>query len=130
MTKDLYDQIEDALVDRGDWETRQTLWYDLRHGRVARRNKPYPGAPDMRFKLIDTLIEKLKPFYVQQLYGNETLASFICLKDQDSAMTSGAAYWFDYKLKQESNFEREVNIAIDIMLQSGFDILKIFWDAD
>lgn len=131
MTSDRYDKILEAIEARGTWETKQLYWYAVRHTGYKRAGKPYPGAPDMHFPLADSLIERLKAFYVQLIYAQETLASFICKKaGQVAALTSAVGTWFDYKLKQQSNFEREVMIAIDQFLQNGHQIVKARWDSD
>src|SRR5256885_15603781 len=115
MTKDLYDQIIDALDDRKEWEKRQETWYIMRHNGLRRLSKPYPNAPDLHFPLADSTIDKLKPFYFQQLYSADTLASFISLRQQDAELTTAVGAWFDYQLKQKSNLEREILCAIDNM---------------
>lgn len=131
MTSERYDEILDAIKARSTWETKQLNWYAVRHTGYKRAGKPYPGAPDMHFPLADSLIERLKPFYIQLIYAQETLASFICKKaGQMAALTSAVGAWFDYKLKQQSNFEREVMIAIDQFLQNGHQIVKVRWDSD
>lgn len=131
MTSERYDEILEAIKARATWETKQLNWYAVRHTGYKRAGKPYPGAPDMHFPLADSLIERLKAFYVQLIYAQETLASFICKKaGQVAALTSAVGSWFDYKLKQQSNFEREVMIAIDQFLQNGHQIVKARWDSD
>jgi hypothetical protein len=128
MPDDLHSAVLDDLKARKTWEDRQALWYQMRHHGIPRRSKPYPGAPDLHFPLADTHIEKLKPFYFQQLFAQEQVAFFIS-KDPNKAADAGtAAAWFDYKLKQESNLEDEILIAIDQMLMSGRCNVKVFWD--
>jgi hypothetical protein len=101
----------------------------MRNGGIRRKFKPYPNAPDLSYPLGDTLIEKLKPAYIQQLYGAETIASFVSRRTQDKDVTAAAGYWYDYQLKQRSNFERTMFCAIDEMLQDGFTPIKVYWDA-
>lgn len=127
--RDVHKLILDDIRQRTTWEERQRVWFDMRHNGLRRRNKPFPGAADLHFPLADGFIEKLKPFYFQQLFATETLASFISWKDQAEDETSRAAYWFDYKLKQKSNLETEILTTIDDMLMSGRPVLKVFWDA-
>lgn len=126
---ELHKQILDALKDRQDWESRQETWYSLRHQGLRRRNKPYIGAPDMHFPLIDASIDKHKPFYVQQIYATDTLANFVC-RNPGQTDTQEVAAWFDYKVKQESNFEREAICGIDTLLQNGGCPVKVFWRAN
>jgi hypothetical protein len=129
VKKSLFDQINDALDDRKDWALRQERNYKMRNGGLRRLSKPYPKAPDGWYPLGDTLIEKLKPAYVQQLYGSETIANFVCLKPQEEELTSSVTYWFDYQLKQRSNFERTMFVALDQMLEQAFTPIKVYWDT-
>ena len=130
MTRKFFDSILDCLKDREPWERKQSEWYRMRHGNVPRVNKPYPGASNLRFKLADALTEKIKPYYIQQLYTDETIYSFISLKQQDSDLTTAAAYWFDWQIKNNSNFERETYSGVDQMLESGSIPLKVYWDPE
>lgn len=123
---ELHEQILQAIKDRKDWEDRQSTWYSLRHEGLRRKSKPYRGAPDMHFPLIDASIDKHKPFYVQQIYGTDTLAAFVA-KNPEQTDTQEIGAWFDYKVKQESNFEREAICGIDTLLQNGGCPVKVFW---
>lgn len=123
-----HDEILTALTSRKVWEQRQATWYQMRHDGLRRRNKPWPNAADMHFPLADSIIEKLKPTYVSQVYATDTIATFAALKSDWQGYQAGAAQWFDYQLKQESNFEQEIDIAIDTMLQNGKCPVKIYWD--
>lgn len=129
MDKTLYAEINGALKNRGDWADRQATCYKMRNGGVRRTSKPYPNAPDGWYPLGDTLIEKLKPAYIQQMYGGETIANFVCLRAQDQELTASAGYWFDYQLKQRSNFERTMFVSIDQMLEQAFTPVKVYYDA-
>jgi hypothetical protein len=131
MTKERFDEICEALKNRQSWETKQLNWYNARHTGVKRAGLPYPGAPNMHFPLADSMIEKLKAFYVQLVYAKDTIADFICKKaGQMADVTTAVSNWFDYQLKQRSNFEREVMIGIDQFLQNGHQLVKVRWDAD
>src|SRR5438105_427960 len=127
---ELYKQILDALKDRTEWELRQALFYRMRYMGVRRKFKPYPGCADQHFPLCDGLIERDKPFYYQQLYATDTLASFVSLKSQEDSLTTAIGSWFDYGLKQKSNFETEILAGIDHMEQNGRTPVKLYWDAD
>ncbi len=113
---------------RDEWLRRQAEWYAMRHDGLRRGAKPWPAASDLHFPLVDSIVERLKPFYFNQLFATETLASFISLSRDLDAFTGEIGCWFDYKLKQESNLETEILIAIDYMLMSGMDVIKVFWD--
>jgi hypothetical protein len=122
-------EILQAVKDRSKWEDRQATWYKMRHDGLRRINKPFPGAADMHFPLADMQIEKLKPFYLSQIYAADTVASFVPRKSEVAAMATEAALWFDSQLKHESNFEDEAAIAVDKMLNCAVVPVKVFWDA-
>lgn len=127
---DLRDQILQDIKTREQWLRRQAIWYQMRHDGIRRRNKPWPNASDLHFPLADSIIERLKPFYFNQLFATETLASFISSDRSLDSVTTDIGYWFDYKLKQESNIETEALICIDQMLMAGMDVMKVRWNPD
>lgn len=130
MESELYDSICEDIKSRSGWAARQAVWYQMRRDGLRRRNKPFPGAADTHFPLIDSIIEKFKPFYSNQLFATSRLADFVSKNPQASETVTDAAWWFDYKLKQRSNLEREITISSDSLLQNGRGILKVIWDAE
>lgn len=125
---DYHNQLLDDLVDRKVWETRQRTWYQMRHNGIRRARKPGPWASDMHFPLADTIIGKLKPYYFEQLYAPEMLATFVSLKPDALKFSTSTARWFDYQLKQKSNLETEILSSIDTMLASGRSAMKVCWE--
>ena len=119
-----------ALGERVSWEERQSTWYKLRHNGVRRPVKPWNGSADMNWPLADMLIEKLKPYYVQQTFANELVANFYALKRELQDFATVAAQWFDYRIRQRTNFETEIISVCDYMLTGGKGILKVRWDVD
>lgn len=130
MNRKLFDAICEAVKDRAQWADRQAVWYQMRRDGLRRRHKPFPGAADMHFPLIDTVIEKFKPFYINQLFATERLADFVGKDPQAGNDMTACGWWFDYKLKQQSNLEREIPFVFDTMLQNGRGICKVTWDAE
>jgi hypothetical protein len=130
MRYELADQIGDAIRNRDDWYRRQEVWYKMRHVGLRRISSPYPGAADLHFPLIDSIIERLKPFYYNQLYGTDQFAAFTSLKTQPADTTASVGAWFDYRLKQKTNLERKMLTCIDAMCMAGRSQLKVVWDFD
>ncbi len=116
------------LADRSLWDTRQRMFYEMRHHGLRRKTKPWPTASDAHFPLSDSIIEKLKPHYFQQLFATDLIASFIPNTPQVAELTTAAAQWFDHRLKQKSNLETEILSAIDSTLVSGQGIMKVVWN--
>lgn len=131
--KDLIQAIGEDVRVRTDWEERQAKLFRARYRGLRRSNLPWPGASDTNWPLIDTIIEKLKPYYVQQLYATELIASFVPHAGDpgtSAQLASSAAQWFDFMLKQESNLEREMIFCVDYQLMQGRPAMKVTWDVD
>tara|TARA_R100001129_G_scaffold2305_1_gene2346 strand:+ start:337 stop:2199 length:1863 start_codon:yes stop_codon:yes gene_type:complete len=127
---DMFEAVLENIHDRAKWERRQGLYYQMRHDGLRRKNKPFPGASDLHFPLIDTSIAKLKPFYYQQITGRDTLCSFVPMRQQLAPLTTAVERWFDYHIKEKSNFQEEALTWIDHMLMTGHSVIKVFWDDD
>jgi hypothetical protein len=128
MSKQLFDDAQEVIGARATWEQKQRLYYQMRHDGLRRRNKPWPGAADMHFPEVDMVIAKSKPFWEAQATSTERLASFVALQQQQEAETSAAAEFFDYELKQNTNFLTELSRAIDTMLLRGRGVIKAVVD--
>ena len=126
---ELYGKILKDLDDRSDWEGRQILWGKMRKHGVRRARKPWSGAADMHVPLGDTIISKLKAYYVQWVFGPELLASFYSLESQGDSYTDSVAQWFDYRVRERSNFTRAMMCAMDSTLQNGMGLIKTYWDG-
>ena len=74
----------------------------MRHDGLRRANKPWPWAADLHFPLADMQIEKLKPFYFNQMFSTQTVASFVPTTPDMQPICSEVGNYFDYKVKQES----------------------------
>ncbi len=128
-TNELHPLVLNDITDRASWGERQATWYQMRNHGLRRRNKPWPGAADMHFPLCDSMIDKWKPFYFQQLFATEVVASFVSKDRTHESFTSELEYHFDYKLKEQTNLAKAVLVAIDKMLCSGTEVVKTFWNA-
>jgi hypothetical protein len=125
---ELFQEISDDLRDRVKWEARQIIWSRMRGQGVGRSNRPWPGAANVHVPISDTIITKLKPYYVVWIFGPELLASFYSLDDQGDSYTDSVAQWFDYKVRECSNFTEASICGIDSCLQNGLGVIKTYWD--
>lgn len=126
--KTLHGSILTAINQRSPWELRQTRWYELRHHGIRRMNKPWPKAADLHWPLIDTAIEKLKPLFLQQALGMDVVASFTPMRQQLNSYTKVAEDWFNYKIREKTNFVEEVLSWVDYTLMSGRGVMKCMWN--
>ena len=131
--EDLYGKVLIDLSEREVWETRQDTFYQMRNHGLRRKNKPYPGASDMHFPLVDNTIRKMIPFYYAQYSAQDLVAKFIAgvdINEELRSKTGDVEQWFDYKMKEETNFEDELMVLVDYMLQTGHGILKTRWNIE
>jgi len=119
----------DLAARKAGWEDKQRVWYEMRHEGIRRKSKPFAGAADLHYPLGDGMIDKLKPFFWAQVFGNETIATFISESKQDAELTRGAANAFDFHVKEETNFFEEILSNIDNMGMSGGAPVKVWWNA-
>lgn len=118
----------DILANRAVWEQKQRLFYTMRHDGIRRTNKPFPGAADAHFPLIDMHIGDLKPFWVAQAFGGERLADFVALREQLAEMTEASADFFDFELRYRTAFRLQYERMCDTMLLRGRGLLKAVVD--
>jgi len=125
-----YTRIIDSLNQRETWENRQRLFYQARYFGVRRKVKPWPTAADLHVQLIDSAIEKLKPSFVNSAIGNDILSSFVPMRQQLAPLTVSAERWFDYNMRERTNFQKEIVSVIDNILLYGRGVAKIIWNED
>ena len=125
-----YTRIIEALNKRETWENRQRLFYQARYFGVRRKVKPWPTAADLHVQLIDTAIEKLKPSFVNSAIGNDILSSFVPMRQQLAPLTVSAERWFDYNMREKTNFQKEIVSVIDNLLLYGRGVSKVIWNED
>ena len=130
MDRELFEKICDDVRDRSTWANRQPLWYKLRREGARRSNKPYPKASDKHFPLIDIGIRKLKPVFSNQIFAQSHLADFLSKDPRDTEDMSEISWWFDYKLKEESNFEEEMELVGEFSFLYGRSVMKCYWNED
>ncbi len=127
---DLHQTILAALSERADWEDKQRIYYAMRHEGLRRARKPFPGAADVHYPLVDGAIEGFKPFYVNQLTADEYVAEFTALRQDIAVFRDSARQFFDWKLKNRTDFFAKCMCAVDTMLMRQRGILKHYWDAE
>jgi hypothetical protein len=124
--KELYESAHSILTGRSVWENKQRLFYQMRHDGIRRQKKPFPGAADGHYPMVDMAIRKAKPFWMGQVTSGDKLAVFTSLKPNDlSSFSDSAADYFDFILTQKSQFLRKLRVAVDHMLLRGRGIIKV-----
>ena len=120
----------DALQNRGDLEKKLTQFESQRFctDRPAKATFPWSGASNYRHPLAATIIDKKKPYKYKVLMSGDQLANFKSLKKEFVEFSSGCAFYFDFHLKELTNWEREVQYVLDSGEQEGFSPIKIMYD--
>lgn len=128
MSNNLRDKGFQILADRGVYERKQRLFYQMRHDGLRRLNKPGPWAADQHLPLVDMNIGDLKPFWSAQVFGGSRMCDFTALRQQQQDVTESAADYHDFELRHFSNYRLQMERAIDAMLLRGRGILKVTVD--
>jgi hypothetical protein len=126
VVRRLRKDYKDTSEKRDRWQG----WKRMRTIGVGRAALPFKGASDFHYPMIDTVIEQLKPFYLEQAIGPEPLCSFIPRTSADYADSNIAAQWFDCQLRVWSNFRHQMMINIDYFCELSKSILKHGFDHD
>ncbi len=128
--KEQVDEINDALRERTNWEQ------ELARGEAQRKcldrakvnNNPWPRASNVRYPLSDTLISQFTPFLYKILYASERMWYFRAMSAQNHSFSGACADWMDFKVKNETDLEEEIQPCIDKVLQDGETVMKIMWN--
>lgn len=128
MSIDRFQRGMKILNDRLRYEQKQRAFYEMRHDGLPRLNKPFESAADGHYPLIDMDIRKLKPFWMGQVTSGEKLCAFTSMQSQPSNITDSAMDYFDFLVRQRTQFMRKLREAVDFMLLTGRGILKITVD--
>lgn len=129
MDKELFGLIEGDLDARQRWANKLSGFYTLRRSGHRRTHKPWPLAADLHSPIIDTDIDKMKPFYINQFFQVDRMVDMVGKDPQNNEYYTDCAFWFDYKMKQQSNFEDVLHILIDHMLLYAHGICQTTWDT-
>lgn len=128
MAKTLHTQVLDALRQRAEWEEKQRFLYALRHGKLERAKKPFPGAANSKCRLSDSQVDKAKPFFWNQLFSDERVAEFTGTSADSAVTQEQAADYLDWYCKHKLPLASKVMSAVDSMLMRQRGILKVYWD--
>jgi hypothetical protein len=122
--KELAESAGRILTERLIWENKQRLFYRMRHDGLPRLNKPFATAADAHYPMIDMAIRKIKPFWMGQLTSGDRLCVFTALRQQSESISEAAADYFDFLLRNRSNYLRSMRTMIDTMLLTGRGAIK------
>lgn len=123
MSRELQDKGFQILADRGVWERKQRLYYQMRHDGLRRLNKPFPTAADQHMPIVDMNIGDLKPFWSAQVFGGQRLCDFTAMRQQMKDTTESAADFHDFELKNFTQYRYNMEQMIDTMLLRGRGVI-------
>lgn len=124
MSKELSDSAYSMLAARLRWETKQRVFYTMRHDGLPRSNKPFPSAADAHYPAIDMAIRKLKPFLMGLLTSGDVLCNLTSMKGELSGLSDAASKFFDFVLMQRTQFLRKMRSVVDSMYLRGRGVMK------
>lgn len=128
---DLVKQVEKAVGDRSQWESRQRVFYERRFGIRGEKNFPWPGASNINIPLIDKTIRRQKPIYVNAVFGVNPVLSIETLGEADPERAKRIESFYDWLIRYRMGRCRETQIqSIDHFLTYGQSYVKAVWDHE
>jgi hypothetical protein len=124
MSQDNFESAYQLLTSRVVWETKQRMYYQMRHSGLPRINRPFPNCADGHVALIDMAIRKLKPYLLGQITSGDKLCNFTSLKGELAAFSDAAANFFDYIINQKTPFLRKMRVVADSVFLRGRGVIK------
>lgn len=120
----------DALKARLDWEKKLARCEAQRFctDRPQVNNIPWPRASNVRYPLADMIIDQKKPFKYKVLFSGEHVAKFRALKRSHTEYALGCEGFYDFHIKERTNFERTMQYCLDSGEQEGESLVKIMYD--
>lgn len=130
--KALWQRGYDALKARVGWEEKLARAQLQRfcQDRARVNNVPWPRASNVRYPLSDMVIDQKKPMLFRSLFTSEHIPAFKSLVPDLWKWTGGCAAYYDFILKERTNFEDEVQFSADGALQDGETVIKTTWDDE
>ena len=82
--RNYFSLIEGDLDARQRWANKLSGFYTLRRTGHRRTQKPWPLAADLHSPIIDTDIDKMKPFYINQFFQVDRMVDMVGKDPQNS----------------------------------------------
>lgn len=124
--------VQRDIEDRSGWEMNRLHYYRRRYALEFKKPTfPWPGSSDIVMPLIDMTIDKLKPLYVGLVTQTNPPVTVLAHDRESLKKISNIELWFDWLVRVGSpNFIREVVLAADDVLESGFCVTKSLWQYE
>lgn len=129
---DMQGQVDKAMSDRVQWVNKLDENYQWRKGLVGRPhpNLPFNGASDIRYRLSEAIIRKLKPTFVMAVHAAPQVSRVIPYNPKlkaESATRLEHYYNFLYRVRIR-NFLDTISVLVDEFLEKGKCVAKVTWD--
>ena len=120
--------IEQERTNRSRWERRLDRLRDLRYGYRKAKTIPWIDSANYSIPLIDAHINRIKPAYVNLLYGVSPIASFVPFGAEDVEPAKKKEVLFDWQMRTKVRMFDQYCIGCDKELEQGSVVYKITWN--
>ena len=127
LIQDLHAQMLTALDARETWKERQTRWVKQRYGIRPPKTYPWPGCSNLHLPLTDKNIRKLKPIYVALIFSVFPVCTFTPWDASVVDYAEDVDKTYHWVLNNRMKVFEDAVLAIDIMLERGFSIIKVVY---
>ena len=120
--------VETEKSNRAGWEKHQDMLRNLRYGYRLPKNEPWVGCANYSIPLIDAHINRIKPAYINLLYGISPIVHYEPYGPEDVEPAKKREVYFDWLMRTKIDPFEQYCIGTDKELENGSVVYKTSWD--
>ena len=119
-----------ALLDRQDWETRLVEWDNMYHGRLPRKDFPWPGCSNFNVPLVMLGVETLKPRLTETILGGDPIIIAKPTEALDDKKRDVVELFMNWQIQNELDLNSLITESAHRFLIPGTVVIKVLWRTD
>ena len=120
--------VESEKNNRAPWENNLDVLRDLRYGYRKPKVNPWVGAANYSIPLIDAHINRIKPAYINLLFGISPVVHYEPYGPEDVDPAAKREILFDWRIRTKVLPFEQYSIGTDYELSHGSVVYKTSWD--
>src|SRR3990167_642277 len=130
LVRMIHSDYRAALLDRMDWETRLIEWDNLYHGRLPRKDFPWPGCSNFHVPLTMLGVETLKPRLTETILGGDPVLIAKPTEALDDKKRDVVELFINWQIQNELDLDSLISESAHRFLIPGTVVIKILWRTD
>jgi len=120
--------VETEKSNRSGWEKHMDMLRDMRYGYRLPKNDPWPNCANYSIPLADSHINRIKPAYINLLYGVSPIVHYEPYGPEDVEPAKKREVYFDWLMRTRIDPFEQYCIGTDKELEQGSVVYKTSWD--